>query len=99
MSRGEDYNSNQLERLEAALGASGSGDAAPPQSVGRYDIIEPIGQGGMGQVYKAEQRAPVRRTVALKLIKLGMDSRAVVRRFDAERQALAWMDHPNVARV
>ena len=99
MSRGEGYNTNQFERLEAALGTSGSGDAAPPQAVGRYDILEPIGQGGMGQVYKAEQRAPVRRTVALKLIKLGMDSRAVVRRFDAERQALAWMDHPNVARA
>jgi serine/threonine protein kinase/tetratricopeptide (TPR) repeat protein len=66
---------------------------------GRYTLLEILGEGGMGTVYKAEQSQPVRRQVALKLIKLGMDSRTVLARFDAERQALAMMDHPNIARV
>jgi tetratricopeptide (TPR) repeat protein len=66
---------------------------------GRYKLIEQIGDGGMGTVWMAEQSEPVRRTVALKLIKPGMDSRAVLARFEAERQALALMDHPNIARV
>ncbi len=66
---------------------------------GRYKLIEPIGEGGMGSVYMAEQLQPVRRLVALKLIKPGMDSRAVLARFDAERQALALMDHPHIARI
>src|SRR4029434_7014021 len=57
------------------------------------------GEGGMGVVYMAEQEEPVRRRVALKIIKLGMDTRQVVARFEAERQALAMMDHPNIARV
>ena len=68
-------------------------------SVGRYKLLQPIGEGGMGVVYMAEQQAPVRRKVALKLIKPGMDSAAVIARFEAERQALAMMDHPNIARV
>ena len=66
---------------------------------GRYTLVEVIGEGGMGSVYRAEQTKPVKRQVALKLIKAGMDSRAVLARFDAERQALALMDHPNIARV
>ncbi len=66
---------------------------------GRYKIREEIGEGGMGSVYLAEQARPIRRTVALKLIKPGMDSRAVLARFESERQALALMDHPNIARV
>ncbi len=66
---------------------------------GRYKLLEVLGEGGMGTVYLAEQAAPVSRLVALKLIKIGMDSRAVLARFDAERQALALMDHPNIARV
>ena len=66
---------------------------------GRYKLLEEIGQGGMGTVWAAEQTIPVRRKVALKLIKAGMDSRAVVARFEAERQALAIMDHPNIAKV
>ena len=70
-----------------------------PASVGPYRIIELIAEGGMGEVYKAEQENPIRRTVALKLIKLGMDSRQVIARFDAERQTLAMMNHPNVAAV
>ena len=66
---------------------------------GRYKIREEIGEGGMGSVYLAEQARPIRRMVALKLIKPGMDSRAVLARFESERQALALMDHPNIARV
>src|SRR5690349_4069311 len=67
--------------------------------IGPYKLLQPIGEGGMGTVYMAEQTQPVRRTVALKLIKAGMDSRQVLARFGAERQALALMDHPNIARV
>ena len=66
---------------------------------GRYKLLEEIGQGGMGTVWAAEQTTPVRRRVALKLIKAGMDSRSVLARFEAERQALALMDHPNIAKV
>ena len=65
----------------------------------RYALREVLGEGGMGTVYRADQTEPVKRQVALKLIKIGMDSRAVLARFDAERQALALMDHPNIARV
>ena len=70
-----------------------------PTDVGPYHVVEVVGEGGMGVVYKAEQREPVRRVVALKLIKLGMDTREVIARFESERQALAMMSHPNVARV
>src|SRR5262245_26420759 len=67
--------------------------------IGRYKLLEQIGEGGFGAVWMAEQEEPVRRRVALKIIKLGMDTREVVARFEAERQALALMDHPNIARV
>src|SRR5262245_41755891 len=67
--------------------------------VGPYKLLELIGEGGMGEVWAAEQAEPVRRRVAMKLIKPGMDSRQVLARFEAERQALALMDHPNIARV
>jgi serine/threonine protein kinase/tetratricopeptide (TPR) repeat protein len=70
-----------------------------PRWVGGYELLEEIGHGGMGVVYLAEQKQPVRRRVALKLIKLGMDTRQVIARFEAERQALALMDHPNIARI
>ncbi len=66
---------------------------------GRYTLVEVIGEGGMGSVYLASQTEPVKRQVAIKLIKAGLDSRAVLARFDAERQALALMDHPNIARI
>src|SRR5579859_1105684 len=69
------------------------------QRIGRYKILEKVGEGGCGVVYVAEQTEPVRRRVALKVIKLGMDTKAVVGRFEAERQALAMMDHPNIAKV
>ena len=65
----------------------------------RYKLLEVIGEGGMGTVYMAQQTEPVKRVVALKLIKAGMDSRQVIARFEAERQALALMDHANIAKV
>ncbi|HVR35565.1 MAG TPA: protein kinase [Methylomirabilota bacterium] len=74
-------------------------DEAMGQTLGRYKLLEKVGEGGCGVVYVAEQTEPVRRRVALKVIKLGMDTKAVVARFEAERQALAMMDHPNIAKV
>jgi formylglycine-generating enzyme required for sulfatase activity/dienelactone hydrolase len=71
----------------------------PGDKIGRYKIREKVGEGGCGVVYVAEQEEPVRRRVALKVIKLGMDTKNVVARFEAERQALAMMDHPNIAKV
>ena len=85
--------------------ASSPPTAEPPLSegaqslIGRFRLLEKIGEGGFGVVYVAEQKTPVRRRVALKIIKLGMDTRSVVARFEAERQALAMMDHPNIAKV
>jgi serine/threonine protein kinase/WD40 repeat protein len=73
--------------------------AAPPERIGSYRIVRKLGEGGMGEIYEAEQVEPVRRKVALKLIKWGMDTRRVVARFEAERQALALMSHANIARV
>jgi serine/threonine protein kinase len=71
----------------------------PGDRIGRYKLLEQIGEGGCGVVYMAEQEEPIRRRVALKVIKLGMDTRQVIARFEAERQALALMDHPNIAKV
>ena len=71
----------------------------PGDVIGPYKLLEQIGEGGFGVVYLAEQTEPVRRKVALKVIKPGMDTRQVVARFEAERQALAMMDHPNIAKV
>ena len=71
----------------------------PGTKIGRYKLLQKIGEGGMGVVYMAEQEEPVRRRVALKIIKLGMDTNQVIARFEAERQALAMMDHPNIARA
>ncbi len=67
--------------------------------IGPYKLLQQIGEGGMGVVYMAEQKEPVKRRVALKIIKPGMDTRQVIARFEAERQALAMMDHPNIAKV
>ena len=69
------------------------------RQIGRYKLLQKIGEGGCGVVYMAEQEEPVRRRVALKVIKLGMDTKSVIARFEAERQALAMMDHPNIAKV
>src|SRR5205823_5857494 len=69
------------------------------QTIGPYKLLQMIGEGGFATVYMAEQAHPVRRRVALKIIKLGMDTRQVIARFEAERQALAMMEHPNIARV
>jgi len=71
----------------------------PGTQIGPYKLLQQIGEGGMGTVYMAEQTEPVKRKVALKVIKAGMDSRQVIARFEAERQALAMMDHVNIARV
>src|SRR5271165_495864 len=71
----------------------------PGTVIGPYKLLEQIGEGGFGLVFMAEQQQPVRRKVALKILKPGMDTRQVIARFEAERQALALMDHPNIARV
>src|SRR5262245_44253117 len=71
----------------------------PGSVIGPYKLLEQIGEGGFGVVFMAEQTAPVRRKVAMKVLKPGMDTRQVVARFEAERQALALMDHPNIAKV
>src|SRR5256712_5472843 len=74
-------------------------EQGPGTMIGRYKLLEKVGEGGFGTVYVAEQREPVKRRVALKIIKLGMDTKHVIARFEAERQALALMDHPNIAKV
>jgi tRNA A-37 threonylcarbamoyl transferase component Bud32 len=92
---------------EASLRSGADDDAAtrqaapapPSRVIGRYKLLEPIGEGGFGTVWMAEQREPVKRRVAVKIIKRRMDSSQVVARFEAERQALAMMDHPNIAKV
>src|SRR5262249_46657958 len=99
----------RVERLlaSAAAGRGFMAMPAPPllpregpgSRIGCYTLIEQIGEGGFGVVFMAEPEQPVRRGVALKVIKGGMDTREVVARFEAERQALAMMDHPNIARV
>jgi serine/threonine protein kinase len=83
-------------RAERSSASHRPGD---PERIGPYHLLEVLGEGGMGIVYLAEQREPVHRRVALKIIKLGMDTHEVVRRFESERQALAVMDHPNIALV
>src|SRR5260221_8750305 len=103
-----------LARVQALLRADESGESFLPEQpkatvvpitekpgdlIGRYKLLQQIGEGGCGTVYMAEQTEPVRRRVALKVIKLGMDTKQVIARFEAERQALAMMDHPNIAKV
>ena len=97
--------------LEAHEGAGIRAPESPPsetdhpsaaqlgQMVGNYKLLEKIGDGGFGDVYMAEQREPIQRCVALKIIKQGMDTRQVIARFEAERQALSLMNHPNIAMV
>lgn len=96
----ETHDSNRDSRPEATTVRSGRhGSSGTPGQIGPYRILETLGEGGMGVVYLAEQTEPIRRRVALKIIKPGMDSKQVLARFKAEEQALALMDHPNVARV
>jgi len=90
--------SSDPDSTDRTLSAGGPGGVAAGQ-IGPYRLLQLIGEGGMGEVWLAEQKAPIRRTVALKLIKAGMDTKAVVARFESERQALAMMDHPNIAQV
>ncbi len=86
--------------LDSGMDIDGSGVTEGPGAIiGRYKLLERIGEGGMAVVYMAEQETPVRRKVALKIIKLGMDTKGVIARFEAERQALAMMDHPGIAKV
>jgi serine/threonine protein kinase len=85
--------------VQASVGLEDGREEALGTRIGPYRLIEPLGQGGCGVVYLAEQEKPVRRQVALKIIKLGMDTKSVIARFEAERQALAMMDHPHIARV
>src|SRR6476660_1593765 len=84
---------------EEILAASARVTEKPGDRIGHYKLLQKIGEGGCGLVYMAQQEEPVRRQVALKIIKLGMDTRNVIARFEAERQALALMDHSNIARV
>ena len=85
--------------VSTVAGGPGPIVEGPGTRIGRYKLLQPIGEGGFGSVFMAEQEHPVRRRVALKIIKLGMDTRQVIARFEAERQALAMMDHPNIAKV
>ena len=96
----------EMAALEASLPEPGwvpqngcADDLPPPIHLRDYRILEKLGEGGMGEVWVARQSEPVKRKVAIKFIKTGMDSRAVLTRFEQERQALAVMDHPNIARV
>jgi serine/threonine protein kinase len=93
--------SEACDGLKKAAGAGSESEVAEKlgAQIGQYKIVELLGEGGCGLVYLAEQKQPVRRQVALKVIKLGMDTRSVIARFEAERQALARMDHPNIAKV
>ncbi len=100
----EHFSNDSLLAGPALEGAAPAVPVPPPseasaQMLGRYKLLEKIGEGGFGDVWMAEQREPVKRRVALKIIKLGMDSRQIVARFEAERQALAMMDHPNIAKI
>jgi WD40 repeat protein/tRNA A-37 threonylcarbamoyl transferase component Bud32 len=88
-----------LDGERATFQLESAPEAAPAQALGRYKLLEKVGEGGFGEVWMAEQREPVKRRVALKIIKLGMDSRQIVARFEAERQALAMMDHANIAKI
>jgi len=95
----EEPSEGQTQVQEKTLPVAPDPTEGPGDSIDRYKLREKIGEGGCGVVYVAEQTEPVRRRVALKVIKLGMDTRQVVARFEAERQALAMMDHPNIAKV
>ena len=89
----------QLRAIVSETDSEGAKGIERGSQIGPYKLLQKLGEGGMGTVYAAEQEHPIRRRVALKIIKAGMDSRQVVARFEQERQALTMMDHPNIARV
>ena len=92
-------NSGENLELDTRLDPESGSKPGVPRQIGPYRILQKIADGGMGSVYMAEQKQPVRRRVALKLIKAGKDSELIVARFEAERQALSMMNHPNIAKV
>jgi len=94
-----EFLSSPVIDLESEDSLPASPGEAPGDTIGNYKLLQLIGEGGFGAVYMVEQQKPVRRRVALKIIKLGMDTKQVVARFEAERQALAMLDHPNIAKV
>src|SRR5688572_21520336 len=98
-SGGEEWSRDTLPGGTPTAALSGRPIEGGEADIGEYRLIEEIGEGGMGVIYKAEQRGAIRRVVALKVIKLGLDTKAVIARFEAERQALALMNHANIARV
>src|SRR5690242_21842125 len=89
------------DRDSDPLATLGTGDAVETSAmvIGRYHLLQKVGEGAMGEVWLAEQKEPVRRRVALKVVKAGMNTREVIARFESERQALALMDHPAIAKV
>jgi len=95
----DDFNLELSAAFEPTRSDAGSANLSDSKRIGRYKLLQKIGEGGMGTVWMAEQQEPVRRRVALKVIKTGMDSKVVIARFEAERQALALMEHQNIARV
>ena len=94
-----DFTPQPADEAASTVTAARSDEAASTVIAGKYTLVDPIGEGGMGSVWRAKQTEPVKRFVAVKLIKAGMDSKQVLARFEAERQALALMDHPNIAKV
>jgi serine/threonine protein kinase/tetratricopeptide (TPR) repeat protein len=97
--RADEYLAGDPIGIGSSTGRTAVPSEGPGDTIGKYRLLENIGEGGFGTVFMAEQREPIRRRVALKVIKIGMDTREVVARFEAERQALAMMDHPNIAKV
>ncbi len=95
----QDQGLGEEDRASSAPTETAPPSSHPQDAIGPYHLMQKVGEGGMGEVWLAEQSAPVRRKVALKLIKAGMDSKEVIARFEAERQALALMDHPAIAKV
>ena len=94
-----DFLEDSPQTIPLQAGTAAVAGEKPGDHIGRYKLLQQIGEGGCGVVFMAEQEEPVRRRVALKIIKAGMDTRSVIARFEAERQALALMDHPNIAKV
>jgi eukaryotic-like serine/threonine-protein kinase len=97
----QDQPDPKADQNQSGLGATQAmgPNRATGTVVGRYHLLQKIGEGGMGEVWLAEQKEPVRRRVALKLVRAGMNSREMIARFESERQALALMDHPAIAKV